>query len=513
MGNSATGGCCCFGCDSTPDVPENIIPDPENGEVCEFTIQRCGWTGFSRDCQAFKGLGEAEEANRWLFLNKSGSTWGGNCKMAVENFIREKPDNPKEGQILWEADFVDSPYFQQYLRVPDSAKFGVMLNELGGALGGFGMGMGFQDDDYYYNHGGGWSRDYVCTLFINWTLNTHAKMRTETRQGYGCDLKLGVFASGTAVARYYEVEEHHEERDDEGNVKRRWTTKRWEKDVREYVDIVQFCLVTGNAGPGFQEGQLLALPDGSPAKWQLPGDASDWTQNYDTPYFAVQQEGGWFSKKDKKIITKPMLDPALCLLIGHLGTSEFSAAGIKEAFHPDFPYDPRGAVMMGCLNPSPPPPPVVVVQQPYQVTYVQTNVQYVTVVQQPIGVAQPGMVQPQMVQPQMQMAPQPQVMHQPGYAQPMAQPMGQPMAQPMPQQGMQYAQPYPQGQPMPQQAMPAQPMAQAQPMPQEAPQPPPEAPAADDPAAKLQKLKGMLDAGLIDQDDYEKKKDAILETM
>ena len=267
-----------------------------------------------------------------------------------------------------------------------------------------------------------------------------------------------------------------------------------------------------------------------------------------------------------------MLDPALCLLIGHLGTSEFSAAGIKEAFHPDFPcaspcpsprlalslasplavprrspilaprlsaphtsralaspallrYDPRGAVMMGCLNPSPPPPPVVVVQQPYQVTYVQTNVQYVTVVQQPIGVAQPGMVQPQMVQPQMQMAPQPQVMHQPGYAQPMAQPMGQPMAQPMaqpmgqpmaqpmPQQGMQYAQPYPQGQPMPQQAMPAQPMAQAQPMPQEAPQPPPEAPAADDPAAKLQKLKGMLDAGLIDQDDYEKKKDAILETM
>ena len=32
--------------------------------------------------------------------------------MAVENFVRENPDSPKQGQILWEADFIDSPYFQ-----------------------------------------------------------------------------------------------------------------------------------------------------------------------------------------------------------------------------------------------------------------------------------------------------------------------------------------------------------------------------------------------------------------
>ena len=55
------------------------------------------------------------------------------------------------------------------------------------------------NDDHYMNYGGGWSRDYVCTLYINWTMQTHSTLRTETRPGYGCDLKMGVFACGTAV--------------------------------------------------------------------------------------------------------------------------------------------------------------------------------------------------------------------------------------------------------------------------------------------------------------------------
>ena len=111
------GGCCS--CDATPDAPENIIDDPENGTQQEFTIQKCGWTGLSRDYQAFRGLDDPAEENRWLFLNKSGSSWGGNCKIAVENFVRGgNPDAPEEGEILWEADFIDDPYFQQYMRDP-----------------------------------------------------------------------------------------------------------------------------------------------------------------------------------------------------------------------------------------------------------------------------------------------------------------------------------------------------------------------------------------------------------
>jgi len=279
-------------------------------------------------------------------------------------------------------------------------------------------------------------------LYINWTLNTHALLRTETRMGYGCDLKLGVFASGTAVARYYEVEERHEERNDEGQVTRVWYTKRWEHDVREYVDMVQFTLVTAQAGPGWQAGQMLALPNGAPAVWSLPGTSSEWTNNYDTPYFTVRQTGGWFTKDPARILTPPGLDPALCLLIGHLATSEFSAAGIKEELHPDFPYDPRGAVIFGMINRAPPPPPVVLVQQPLQVQYV--NVQQVA----------PAVVQPQgyAPQPQQGYAPQPQ-----GYA---PQPQGyapQPQGYAPEGQGYQMAQPVAYAQPAQGYAQPAQP--------------------------------------------------------
>ena len=68
------------------------------------------------------------------------------------------------------------------------------------------------------------------------------------------------------VARYYEVEEpiYQDFDDGEGGTKTEIVgyRQRWEKDVREYVDNVQFTLVTGSAGPGWAEGQMLALPDG-----------------------------------------------------------------------------------------------------------------------------------------------------------------------------------------------------------------------------------------------------------
>ena len=111
--------------------------------------------------------------------------------MAVENFVRENPDSPKQGQILWEADFIDSPYFQQYLRDPMASGMELMMNEMfDSGFGGFmGGGCMWQNDDHYM-HRGSWDRDYMCSLYINWTLNTHAILRTETRQGYGCELKL-----------------------------------------------------------------------------------------------------------------------------------------------------------------------------------------------------------------------------------------------------------------------------------------------------------------------------------
>merc|ERR1719146_568240 len=147
---------------------------------------------------------------------------------------------------------------------------------MGGGMGGFmgGHNTWNSNDSHYMHHGGGWERDYACTLYINWTCNTHATLRngpkadgSPTRPGYGCDVKLGVFACGTAVAQYFEVEDW--ETDEDG--RRHYKGKHWEHHVKEYVDNVQFSLVTATAGPGWGEGQLLSLPDGSPAVWSLPG--------------------------------------------------------------------------------------------------------------------------------------------------------------------------------------------------------------------------------------------------
>ena len=111
---------CCGSVDVTPDAPEEILPDPVDGEPCTFTVKKAGSNmlvrGLARDYEVLKGTPQTDEekkASRWLFLNKSGSKWGGQCTIALENYIRTKPDKPKEGEILWKADFKDDPYFQQ----------------------------------------------------------------------------------------------------------------------------------------------------------------------------------------------------------------------------------------------------------------------------------------------------------------------------------------------------------------------------------------------------------------
>ena len=67
--------------------------------------------------KACRGLGTEDRNERWFFLNKSGSKWGGNVQMEVENFVRGlDPNDENKGQVLWRSDFIDQPFFQQQLR-------------------------------------------------------------------------------------------------------------------------------------------------------------------------------------------------------------------------------------------------------------------------------------------------------------------------------------------------------------------------------------------------------------
>ena len=230
----------------------------------------------------------------------------------------------------------------------------------GGFVNLYSGGYNRHDDNYYMGYGGGWGRDYVTTLYINWTMQSHADLSTETRKGYGCDLRLGVYATGTAVARYYEndvavYDSRPYGQDAEGNTQYKQVLvgyrKEWSHDERMYVDNTQFCLVTNSAGAGFGVGQMLALPDGSPAAWSLPGDSTDYQCDYDSPYFYVRQpDVNLLDKDPTQIMSKAGLDPTLSLLIGHLATTEFSTRAIKEECNLNFPHDPRSALCTSLDN-------------------------------------------------------------------------------------------------------------------------------------------------------------------
>jgi hypothetical protein len=116
------------------------------------------------------------------------------------------------------------------------------------------------------------------------------------------------------------------------------TRRRWERHEREYVDFVQFAVCD------LASGQPVVDQFGAAVVFTVHGDSTDWTNNYGTKFFDVQQRGGWFTKDPPTITTKAGVDPALALLIAHLCTKEFSTAQIKSNFHPRFPYDPLSAV-------------------------------------------------------------------------------------------------------------------------------------------------------------------------
>ena len=322
-------GCCVS--DTTPDVPLNIIPDPNFLEQATFTIKKCGM--FSRDYEAYRGP-QASDQTRWLFLNKAGSKWGGECCIDVENYIRGGvPENLKKGQILWRAEFKDTPHFKQQL-----VTFGNPVTNL--FMGFMGDMRHWNDHGHYMNHGHWASRDYNQTLLINWCMETEAVLSTTSRPGVGHPLKLKVYACGTAIARYYQVHTpvYEDRNGQQVKVGERW---QWEHTAQEYVDVVQFQVVHANTGD-----PVIMSNTGQPWQYWLPGDAMASRaveSRYTCPMFTLQQSGGWDSGEPVTVTSEVGCDPALALLLAHLATSEFSVEAIKGDFHPAFPTNPQHA--------------------------------------------------------------------------------------------------------------------------------------------------------------------------
>merc|ERR1712205_155470 len=85
---NTTMGCCFSLCESTPDVPENIIPDPVG--PCHFVVESCSM--FNKDYEVYKD--EKGKDNRWLFLNRECKAWSDKSRIDLENYVREDDEKP-----------------------------------------------------------------------------------------------------------------------------------------------------------------------------------------------------------------------------------------------------------------------------------------------------------------------------------------------------------------------------------------------------------------------------------
>ena len=95
---------------SVPTAPDVVIPDPKSSEAIACTLHIS-----DGNCVAYKGASPVVDAKKkWFLIYKTGSLWGGDCVVTLENFERGgNPEKPQEGKVKWTANFDGSPDFEQ----------------------------------------------------------------------------------------------------------------------------------------------------------------------------------------------------------------------------------------------------------------------------------------------------------------------------------------------------------------------------------------------------------------
>ena len=213
-------------CESTPDAPEIIIPDPGDTECCTFSVESAGM--MSNDSIIYRGQDVDDKEQRWFFMNKTGSIFSGSAVIELENFLRGgNPDKPNQGEVMWTANFDSSPQFAKHFKSPSTAfsRFfsGFMNNEHDGDD---------YPDDYYFDRAGHQFRDGGYRRVMKWSLNTSATISPGKRgQAFSPGFELKVFASGTSIADY------DESRDPESG------QTEWKHQEKEFVDRLVFQVV------------------------------------------------------------------------------------------------------------------------------------------------------------------------------------------------------------------------------------------------------------------------------
>eukprot|EP00968_Pinguiococcus_pyrenoidosus_P014329 scaffold1307_cov200-Pinguiococcus_pyrenoidosus.AAC.18 len=298
-------------CESTPAVPEQIIPDPGYEDEAVFTIRDLSM--FNDDYEVLRGEHPNPEIDRWLFINSGKSR--SDAIIEVENYVRLNEEKPKQGQVLYKAVFKGSPGFEETEArgIGDTSGLGLMLQSL---FSGQSQAKPHSEDMHYVRKAKRMDRGADKTRIKKWQLNTQARItpgptRAESELMGSEHLWLKIYAAGAAVATY--------DKKDEG----------WQKDVFEFVDCIDFQLTKA-------DGEVID-------EWRVAGDTYDDAPNFcSTQLFEVTIERDGMTKEGDKVVkTHAPYDPVLGLLLAHLMTSEYSVKGIKKDFNPRFPNAPN----------------------------------------------------------------------------------------------------------------------------------------------------------------------------
>lgn len=257
-------------CESTPEVPDELLPDPT--VPTKFVVKSC--SSWNKDYEVLSEGGE-----RWLFLNSEGGF--SSSKIELENYVREDPDKPKKGEVLWSAKMDNFEVEQEFDEDSDDDWSDILENFFGSG-----------DEE----------------VGIKWKMESKAKIKPVKNSGV--EWKIKCKAKGKAERKRMRRGEDEWDFDEDKEVKKLYYKLTWKDEAGEETEYKFYC-----------DGKLK---DGKDLTW-------------DCPAFTCFQPKGFGGGEPAEITTKEGWDPALALLIAHIVSTEFVPKAILNNLHPRYP--------------------------------------------------------------------------------------------------------------------------------------------------------------------------------
>lgn len=234
---------------------------------------------FNKDYEVFRD--EVAPNQRWLFLNKEGKAFSDKAYIDLENYVRNDPENPKKGEVLWRAKYDEHPNFKQEYQSDSSSD-------------------GFSSDGF---------RPSRRKLQMKWKLETKATIKSVKFKGQ--EFKVKVKAKGTAQ-RIVRIT-----RDEEGKLVKHYHDS-------EKVKKISYKIKNKATGDTIDYFKIKGLSKSSgELKWKCGA-------------FKSSLDGGFFFPGNTEVFTRGGVDPGFSLIMAHICSTEFGPNEIKGDLHPQW---------------------------------------------------------------------------------------------------------------------------------------------------------------------------------